>query len=100
LFLVYPSDINVIVLYFLGSFSEFGVTGMLQACTYVFFALIGFDAVTGVAQEAKDPTRSLPIAILTSVVVSILIYVGISTVMVGLVPYILLNTDNPLSTAV
>jgi APA family basic amino acid/polyamine antiporter len=73
---------------------------MLQACTSVFFANIGFDAVTAVAQEAKDPTRSLPIAILATVVVSVLIYVGISTVMVGLVSYKLLDTDNPLSTAV
>ena len=90
----------MIVLYFLGSISEFRVTGMLHACTSIFFAYGGFDSVASVAQKAKDPTRSLPIAILTSVVISLLIYVAISKVMVGLVSYTLLDTDNPLSTAV
>ena len=80
-----------------GLFKEFGFTGMLQGCSYVFFAYLGFDAVSTVAQEAKEPTRTVPIAIITSLVVSLLIYIGIVTVMVGLVPYQNLNTDNPLS---
>ncbi|CAF3979790.1 unnamed protein product [Rotaria sp. Silwood1] len=83
-----------------GSFSEYGVTGMLQACTYVFFANVGFDSVAAVAQEAKLPSRSLPIAIIGSTVVSLLLYIGICTVMVGLVPYKLLDSDSPLSEAI
>ncbi|CAF4579062.1 unnamed protein product [Rotaria sp. Silwood2] len=83
-----------------GSFSEYGVTGMLQACTYVFFAYVGFDAISTVAQEAKSPQRSLPIAIIGSTVVSLLLYIGICTVMVGLVPYDLLDSDSPLSKAI
>ncbi|CAF3420028.1 unnamed protein product [Rotaria sp. Silwood1] len=83
-----------------GSFSEYGVTGMLQACTYVFFANVGFDSVGAVAQEAKLPSRSLPIAIIGSTVVSLLLYIGICTVMVGLVPYKLLDSDSPLSVAI
>ncbi|CAF4961975.1 unnamed protein product [Rotaria sp. Silwood1] len=83
-----------------GSFSEYGVTGMLQACTYVFFANVGFDSVAAVAQEAKLPSRSLPIAIIGSTVVSLLLYIGICTVMVGLVPYKLLDSDSPLSVAI
>ncbi|CAF2820936.1 unnamed protein product [Rotaria sp. Silwood2] len=83
-----------------GSFSEYGVTGMLQACTYVFFAYVGFDAVSTVAQEAKSPERSLPIAIIGSTSISLLLYIGICTVMVGLVPYELLNSDSPLSDAI
>ncbi|CAF2974033.1 unnamed protein product [Rotaria sp. Silwood2] len=83
-----------------GSFSEYGVTGMLQACTYVFFAYVGFDAVSTVAQEAKSSQRSLPIAIIGSTVVSLLFYIGICTVMVGLVPYDSLNSDSPLSHAI
>ncbi|CAF4901336.1 unnamed protein product [Rotaria sp. Silwood1] len=84
----------------IGSFSEYGVTGMLQACTYVFFAYVGFDSVTTVAQEAKLPSGSLPIAIIGSTIISLLLYIGICTVMVGLVPYRLLNSDSPLSEAI
>ncbi|CAF2410478.1 unnamed protein product [Rotaria sp. Silwood2] len=83
-----------------GSFSEYGVTGMLQACTYVFFAHVGFDSISTVAQEARLPQRSLPIAIIGSTVISLLLYIGICTVMVGLVPYELLNSDSPLSQAI
>ncbi|CAF3347124.1 unnamed protein product [Rotaria sp. Silwood2] len=83
-----------------GSFSEYGVTGMLQACTYVFFAYVGFESVSTVAQEAKLPERSLPIAIIGSTIISLLLYIGICTVMVGLVPYKVLDSDSPLSTAI
>ena len=73
---------------------------MLQACTYVFFAYLGFDCIATVAQEAKRPMRlSLPFAIIASVVISLFIYIGICTVVVGLVPYKLLVTNNPLSEA-
>jgi len=74
---------------------------MLEACTYVFFAYVGFDSIATVAQEAKTPTsRSIPFALIGSVLISLLIFIGISTVMVGLVPYKLLDSDNPLSVAV
>ncbi|CAF4676082.1 unnamed protein product [Rotaria sp. Silwood2] len=82
-----------------GSFSEYGVTGMLQACTYIFFAYVGFDSVSTVAQEARSPQSSLPIATIGSTIVSLLLYIGICTVMVGLVRYDLLNSDSPLSQA-
>jgi APA family basic amino acid/polyamine antiporter len=84
---------------FLGSFGQYGVTGMLHASTFVFFAYVGFETVTAVAQEAKQPSRSMPLALILSLVISLLIYVGVCTVMVGLVPYQLLNTTNPLITA-
>ncbi len=73
---------------------------MLHASTFVFFACIGFDSVAAVAQEARMPTRSLPIALILSVIISVLIYIGVCTVMVGLVPYRFLNTDYPLIEAV
>ena len=73
---------------------------MFQACTYVFFAYVGFDAIAAVAQEAKSPSRSLPVATIASVVISMLLYIAICTVMVGLVPYSLLDVDSPLSVAV
>ena len=84
---------------FLGSFKQYGVTGMLEASTLVFFAYVGFESVTASAQEAKHPTRSMPLALILSLAISILIYVGVSTVMVGLVPYNLLNTSYPLDEA-
>ena len=73
---------------------------MLEACTFVFFAYIGFDSVATVAQEAKSPSRSLPVATIASVGISMLIYIAICTVMVGLVPYSLLDVGSPLSEAV
>jgi APA family basic amino acid/polyamine antiporter len=73
---------------------------MLEACTYVFFANMGFDAVAAVAQEARAPTaRSVAFATIASTIISSLIFIGIGTVMVGLVPYQSLDSDNPLSVA-
>jgi APA family basic amino acid/polyamine antiporter len=81
-----------------GTFNAYGVTGMLQGCTYVFFAYEGFEVVSTVAQEAKKGRSiSIPIATIGSVVISLLLYVGIVTVMVGLTPYKLLDSDVPLS---
>ncbi len=83
----------------LGSFSAYGATGMLQACTYVFFAYVGFESVATVAEEAKSRTLPVPYAIIASVVISFVIYIGICTVMVGLVSYKILDTNDPLSDA-
>ncbi|CAF4929704.1 unnamed protein product, partial [Rotaria socialis] len=84
----------------LGSFSEYGVTGMLQASTYVFFAYVGFDSVSTVAQEVKSPEKSLPIALIGSTIISLVLYIGTCTVMVGLVPYASLDSNNPLNVAI
>ena len=84
----------------LGSLSQYGVTGMLHASTSIFFAYVGFESVTAVAQEADTPSRTIPLALISSLIISILLYVGVSTVMVGLVPYTVLNTQYPLATAV
>jgi APA family basic amino acid/polyamine antiporter len=94
--------INIDVsIYFLalGSFSQYGVTGMLHASTFVFFAYVGFESVTAVAQEAKQPSRSMPLALILSLVISLVIYVGVCTVMVGLVLYTELDTTYPLIAA-
>ncbi len=70
---------------------------MLEACRHVFFAYVGFDCVAAVAQEARPPTaRPIAFATIASVVISSLIYIGICTVMVGLVPYKSLESDNPI----
>ncbi|CAF1080708.1 unnamed protein product [Adineta steineri] len=82
-----------------GSFNQYGASGTAYACTYVFFAYVGFESIATVAEEAKERTKTLPYATIASMLISFLIYIGICTVMVGLVPYQSLNIDDPLSAA-
>ena len=70
---------------------------MLYLSTCVFFAYIDFDSVAAVVQEAKTPTRSIPIVTISSLVISFLIYTGVCTVIIGLTPYKLLDSDSPIS---
>ncbi|UJR21042.1 hypothetical protein I4U23_024142 [Adineta vaga] len=83
-----------------GSFSEYGVSGIVEACNLVFFAYVGFETVATVAEESQARTRPLPYATISSLLISLFIYIGICTVLVGLVPYQSLNTDSPLSDAI
>jgi APA family basic amino acid/polyamine antiporter len=66
----------------------------------IFFAYIGFDAVSTAAQEAKNPQRDMPIGILGSLVVCTILYVLVSSVMVGLVPYTKLGVAAPMAVAI
>jgi APA family basic amino acid/polyamine antiporter len=70
-----------------GSFGEYGWSGILRGAGVIFFAYIGFDAVSVAAQEARNPQKDMPIGILGSLVVCTILYVLVSGVMVGLVPY-------------
>jgi APA family basic amino acid/polyamine antiporter len=70
-----------------GSFGEYGYSGILRGAGVIFFAYIGFDAVSVAAQEARNPQKHMPIGILGSLVVCTILYVAVSLVMVGLVPY-------------
>jgi len=83
-----------------GSFSKYGVTGVLHGATVVFFAYIGFDSVTTAAQETKNPQRTLPIGIIGSLIISTALYIAVCAVMVGLVPYTTLNLAYPISAAI
>nr|ACI90399.1 cationic amino acid transporter-like protein [Philodina roseola] len=83
-----------------GSFSKYGITGVLHGATVVFFAYIGFDSVTTTAQETKNPQRTLPIGIIGSLVISTVLYIAVCAVMVGLVPYTSLNLAYPISAAI
>ncbi len=69
-----------------GTFGEFGYSGILRAAGIIFFAFIGFDAVSTAAQEAKNPQRDMPIGIIGSLVVCTLLYVLFAWVMTGLQP--------------
>jgi basic amino acid/polyamine antiporter, APA family len=84
-----------------GTFGEYGWSGVLRGAGVIFFAYIGFDAVSTSAQEARNPQRDLPRGILGSLVVCTVLYVLVSGVMVGLVPYkAMLNEPAPLVIAV
>ena len=68
-------------------FMPFGMTGVMSAAAIVFFAFIGFDAVTSAAEEVKNPARDLPIGIIGSLAVCTVLYVLVSAIMTGIVPF-------------
>ncbi len=70
-----------------GTFGEYGWSGILRGAGVIFFAYIGFDAVSVAAQEARNPQKDMPIGILGSLIVCTVLYILVSGVMVGLVPY-------------
>lgn len=79
---------------------EFGISGIAAGAALVFFAFIGFDAVSTAAQEAKNPQKGMPIGILGSLVVCTILYVLFAHVMTGLVPYTIFKGDaSPAATA-
>ena len=83
-----------------GKFGEYGWSGILRGAGVIFFAYIGFDAVSTSAQEARNPQRDMPRGILGSLAVCTVLYVLVSGVMVGLVPYKeMLNQPAPLVVA-
>jgi hypothetical protein len=81
-------------------FMPFGVGGMMSAAALVFFAFIGFDAVTSAAEEVKRPERDLPIGIIGSLAACTVLYVLVSAIMTGIVPFQkFLGIDHPVSLA-
>ncbi|KAF5186237.1 Cationic amino acid transporter 2, vacuolar [Thalictrum thalictroides] len=80
-------------------FFPFGVNGMLAGSATVFFAYIGFDVVASTAEEVKNPHRDLPIGIGIAVFICCALYMMVSVVIVGLVPYYAMDPDTPISSA-
>lgn len=83
-----------------GEFGHYGWSGILRGASVVFFAFIGFDAVSTAAQEAKNPQRDMPIGILGSLAICTVLYVIVSAIMTGIVPYQQLNIADPIAKAV
>jgi APA family basic amino acid/polyamine antiporter len=83
-----------------GEIGHFGWTGVFRATGVIFFAYIGFDAVSVAAQEAKNPQRDIPIGILGSLVICTVLYMLMSWVVTGIAPYQSLNVPHPVSEAV
>jgi basic amino acid/polyamine antiporter, APA family len=81
-------------------FGEYGITGILRAAGVVFFAYIGFDAVSTAAQEAKNPQKTLPIGILGSLAISTILYISVSLVLTGVVNYKELNVPDPIAVGI
>src|SRR5208337_1644923 len=79
---------------------EFGWAGISHGAAIIFFAYIGFDAVSTAAQEAKNPSRDMPIGILGSLVVCTILYILVSLVLTGLVSYKTLNVSAPVALAI
>jgi basic amino acid/polyamine antiporter, APA family len=82
-----------------GEWGTYGWSGVLRGAGLVFFAYIGFDAVSTTAQEAKNPQRDMPIGILGSLVVCTLLYMIVSAVLTGMVSYKELNVPAPMAYA-
>ncbi len=81
-------------------FGEFGVTGILRAASVVFFAYIGFDAVSTAAQEAKNPQKDMPKGIMGSLVVCTILYILVSFVLTGVVSYDKLSVPDPIAVGI
>ena len=82
-----------------GHWGTYGWSGVLRGAGLVFFAYIGFDAVSTAAQEARNPQKDMPIGILGSLFICTLLYIVVSAILVGMVPFKELNVDAPVAYA-
>ncbi|MFA1736640.1 APC family permease [Lysinibacillus fusiformis] len=78
-------------------FLPFGISGVFSGTALVFFAYLGFDAVSSAAEEVKNPQRNMPIGIIGSLLICTVLYVAVSMVLTGIVPYHALNVSDPVS---
>jgi len=78
-------------------FMPFGFSGVTAGAATAFYAYIGFDAVSTAAEEVKNPQRNMPIGIIASLLVCTILYVAVSAVLTGIVPYQLLDVKNPVA---
>lgn len=83
-----------------GEFGEFGWSGILTGAGVIFFAYIGFDAVSTVAQETKNPQKDMPRGILGSLLICTVLYVMVTAVLTGIVNYTELNVPAPIALAI
>lgn len=83
-----------------GHFGEFGWSGVLRGAGIIFFAYIGFDAVSTAAQETKNPSRDMPIGILGSLVICTILYILVAVILTGLASYTRLNVADPIALGV
>jgi basic amino acid/polyamine antiporter, APA family len=82
-----------------GKEGEFGVSGLLRGTAIIFFSYVGFDAASTAARETRNPQRDVPLGILGALIISAVLYVAMSAVMTGMVPYPKLAADAPVAVA-
>ena len=82
-----------------GKEGEFGVSGLLRGTAIIFFSYVGFDAASTTARETRNPQRDVPLGILGALVISAILYVAMSAVLTGMVPYQKLGVDAPVAVA-
>lgn len=82
-----------------GGFAPNGWKGISSAAAIIFFAYIGFDAVSTAAEEAKDPKRDMPFGIIMSLILCTVLYIAVAIVMTGMTPWNQLDTPEPMLTA-
>lgn len=83
-----------------GTFGEYGWSGIFRGAGVIFFAYIGFDGVSTLAQESKNPQRDMPIGIIGSLIISTIFYIAVAFVLTGIVHYSKLNVADPIAVAV
>ena len=97
---VHPENLTPFIPPNTGVFGKYGISGIFQGATMVFFSYIGFDAVSTAAQETKNPQRDLPIGILTSLAICTILYIIVSLILCGVVPYTELSVPHPIAKGV
>ncbi|MGH8306121.1 MAG: APC family permease, partial [Steroidobacteraceae bacterium] len=80
-----------------GTFGHFGWSGVLQGAAIIFFSYVGFDSASTMALETRNPQRDLPLGILGALAISAVLYVAMSAIMTGMVPFHRLDTDAPVA---
>jgi len=83
-----------------GGFGQFGWSGIARGASVIFFAYIGFDAVTTAAQEAKNPQRDMPIGLLGSLAICTILFLGVAATLTGVMHYSQLNVAAPVALAI
>jgi len=81
-------------------FGKYGISGILRGAGVIFFAYIGFDAVSTAAQEAKNPQKDMPVGIMGSLGISTVLYILVAIVLTGIVSYTTLNVADPVAVGV
>ncbi len=82
-----------------GHFGQYGVSGLFRGAGFLFFAFIGFDALSTLAQEARNPQKDLPLGMLSSLGISTIVYIIVAIILVGIVPYKELGVADPIAVA-